>query len=371
VIDGTGFAVSHGANLINFSLAYGGGDISGNSQLSLMADYLTYGLRIPVTVAAGNSGNDFLPAPQGPADAFNIFSVGATSAASSYGQVASFSSFGPTVGGRNAPNIVAPGESLSVPAAHTSGFGTATGTSFSAPEVTGILAAEIEYGHSHSFSTDPLVLRATLLNSAEKVKDRTGAAWAPRTSSTAGGVYTINSPLNTSAGAGQVDGLRLYQQYSPGEMAPGDVATVGWDQANITGTSSMDYHLGSLAAGSSLTATLTWFRHVGWSDDDSNGVLDSGDGFAPLEALDNLDLKLYRDQTLIAQSISLVDTTEHIFLNAIDTGDYLLRVTRVSGGGTSEDFGLAWFGTAIPEPSAVVMCISLMFLAGARRKLTR
>src|SRR5262249_5208996 len=146
VINGTGFAVANGANLINFSLAYAGGDASGNSNLSLMADYLTFGLRIPVTVAAGNSGNDFLPIPQGPADAFNVFSVGATSAASNYGRVASFSSFGPTVGGRNAPNIVAPGETLSVPAAHTTGFTTATGTSFSAPEVTGILAGQIEYG---------------------------------------------------------------------------------------------------------------------------------------------------------------------------------------------------------------------------------
>ena len=56
VVNGTGYAISRGANLINLSLGYFNSNTSGNSRLSDMADYITYGLRVPITVSAGNAG---------------------------------------------------------------------------------------------------------------------------------------------------------------------------------------------------------------------------------------------------------------------------------------------------------------------------
>jgi hypothetical protein len=368
VLAGTGFALANGADILNLSLAYANRDTTGNTQLALMADYITYSLRLPVTVAAGNAGNQANPMPQGPGDAFNIFSVGSTLGAVNWDAVAAFSSFGPTGDGRGAPGIVAPGDGVAVAIANTSSFGIGSGTSYAAPQIAGMLASQIDYGKTHSYSTDPLVLKATLLNSAEKVGDREGNFWEPHESSTNGELFTATSALNRYAGAGQVNGLRLYQQYSPGEMSPGNVGVIGWDQGVLQGTSSLDYHLGELLPGSSLTATLTWFRHVGLNDINGNGFLDGADGFSLLEDLDNLDLFIFRDQTLIAQSISLVDPVEHLFLPFITGGDYTIRVSRTDGGGLDEGFGLAWIATAIPEPGATTLAGALGLIGAVRRR---
>ena len=56
VINGTGFALANGANLLNLSLGYFNGNTSGSSTLSLMTDYISYTLRVPITISAGNAG---------------------------------------------------------------------------------------------------------------------------------------------------------------------------------------------------------------------------------------------------------------------------------------------------------------------------
>ena len=76
VINGTGFALANGANLLNLSLGYFNSNTSGNSTLSLLTDYITYGLRIPITISAGNAGSSSNHLPQGPGDAYNVFSLG-------------------------------------------------------------------------------------------------------------------------------------------------------------------------------------------------------------------------------------------------------------------------------------------------------
>ena len=287
VVNGAGFAVSNGADLINMSLGYFSANTSGNSKLSQMADYITYGLRIPITVSAGNAGSSGNPLPQGPGDAFNVFSVASTSKASTWGRIVASSSYGPTTDGRNQPDISAPGDQIVTTQEHTSGFGTWSGTSFAAPNAAGVLAAAIGYGQSHALSVDPLVLKASLLNSAEKILQRDGERWGPNTASTVGGVYTTTSPLSATAGAGEVDGLQFAHQYMAGQHGPGDVPSLGWDLDNV-GSSTLDYHLGQLQAGSTLATTLDWFRHVGWADLNNNGIIDASDSFPVLSTLSHL-----------------------------------------------------------------------------------
>src|SRR5262249_4549133 len=148
-----------------------------------------------------------------PGDAYNVFSLGSTSEASNWSQIVSSSSYGPTSDLRNKPDLSAPGDEVVTAQEHTSSFGLWEGTSFAAPNAAGVLIAAIDYGKSHAISTDPLVLKATLLNSAEKIRSRNGSAWAPNGASTIGGVYTVTSPLNASAGAGQVNGLQFANEY--------------------------------------------------------------------------------------------------------------------------------------------------------------
>ena len=82
----------HGGNLLNLSLGYFGGNTSGVSKLSLMADYITYALRVPMTISAGNAGTSIIHLPQGPGDAYNVFSLASTSKTSNWSQIVSDSS---------------------------------------------------------------------------------------------------------------------------------------------------------------------------------------------------------------------------------------------------------------------------------------
>jgi hypothetical protein len=336
-----------------------------------MSDYISYGRRIPVVVAAGNGGNGG-SGTGAPADAYNVFSLAATEAAN-YNKVASFSSYGPTPDGRNKPDIAAPGHFINTTSNNWetgNDFASWSGTSFSAPNTVGMLAAQMEYGARRRMSRDPLVLKATLLNSAEKVNDRNNAAWAPNQSNTGRSGLSVTSPLNNSAGAGQIDGLALYEQYSPGEMSPGTVASTGWDLGTVTGTgtsSFVDYLLGSLVPGSDLIATLAWDRKVGWNDNGDN-VVNAPDSFSVLEPLDDLNLSILRDNTLIAQSISSIDNLEHLYLPDIGAGSYTVRVNRLGGGGLDETFGLAWRGVAVPEPTAIGLLAALLPLMMRRRR---
>lgn len=372
VVNGTGYALSNGANMLNMSLGYFGGFTTGDSKLGRMADYIAYAFRVPITVSAGNAGNSSNHLVQGPADAFNVIALGSTSAGSNWSQIVSDSSYGPTSDLRDKPDIAAPGNGIVTAQEHTTGFSTWSGTSFAAPNAAGILAAAYGYGLTHGISTDPLVLKATLLNTAEKIRDRSGIAWAPSSASTIGGVYTVTSPLNASAGAGQVDGLRFANEYLAGQHAPGDVSALGWDLNNV-GSTTLDYHLGQLQAGSTLETTLDWFRHIGWNDADQNGMINSADSFTfdPFNPLTNLDLFVYRNNVLIAKSSSLYDNVEQLTLTNLLAGDYDIRVTRISG--NVEQFGLAWSAVAVPEPATIVSALLgvIFVLAASPRKPSR
>lgn len=356
VVNGVGFALSNGANVLNMSLGYFNSNTSGNSKLSLMTDYIVSQLHIPIIISAGNAGNDANHLPQGPGDAYNVISAASTQSPS-YNRVVSSSSYGPTTDGRVKPDLAAPGNTVTTANSNwetQADFTSWGGTSFAAPNITAIMAAQIEYGTTHGLSIDPLVLKATLMNSADKVNNRNDTAWTQASVSIGGGVRTVTSPLDTSAGAGQVNGLKLAQQYTAGRFGEGNVPAVGWDLNTVSDLSSIEYHLGQLEAGSTFTATLTWNRQVGWNDD-GNGILDSNDSFSLLSAFDNLDLTLRLNGTTIAQSISLVDNVEHLYLTGLASGDYSLFVSRLSGGGTGETFGLAWAGVAVPEPGTATL----------------
>ncbi|MFT3785166.1 MAG: S8 family serine peptidase [Tepidisphaeraceae bacterium] len=349
VANALGFAVSNGANLINASLNYGNTNTSGNSYLSLLTDYITYSRRIPITISGGNNGTAANHLNQGPADAYNVFSVAAT-ASSTYNQVATFSSYGPTTDGRSKPDIAAPGQSIVTANDDWEGgtqFNSWTGTSFAAPNTAGFLAGQMEAAERWGYSRDPLVLKATLMNSAEKVARRDGTAWT-QVSSTVGGVITVASPVDRDSGAGQINGTNLYKQYVPGNVAPqaGTVDPVGWNLNTISSATPKDYNLGTLAANMPLTATLNWYRKVGYTDTNANGTIDSADTVALLAPLSNLSLDLYRNGVLYAQSVSPVDNVEHLYFPLLPAGTYMLRVRSDSA--TTDDYALAWSAQTLP-----------------------
>jgi hypothetical protein len=243
------------------------------------------------------------------------------------------------------------------------------GTSFSAPMVAGMMAQQIDYGRAHGLSTNPLVIKATLMNSADQVLEKNGAAWHPNASSVVGGVLQVTSPLDTDSGAGQINGLRLFEQYSAGQQGPGSVNSVGWDLHTIVGVSSLSYTINApLAAGSLLDVTLDWLRHVTWTDTNGNGIPDGADSFTQSEALDNLDLTLLVNGTPVAKSMSTVDNVQHLDFPITQNGVYTIQIDRldVPGSGSDELYGLAWNVAAVPEPATIILACCGLVAVGLR-----
>ncbi len=141
------YADSIGIDIINSSLGYtilyddtlnshSYFDMDGNSTIITQAADFAASRGILVVNSAGNSGSNGWYYIGAPADGDSVLAVGAVN---ELGQIASFSSRGPTYDGRVKPNICAQGVS-SVVADQDSTIRYANGTSFSAPIVSGLSA---------------------------------------------------------------------------------------------------------------------------------------------------------------------------------------------------------------------------------------
>jgi hypothetical protein len=143
---GAEMADSLGANILNASLGYTEYDAPFasyeygvlNGATAPASRGATYAAQkgLLVVNSAGNSGNKPWKYVGVPADAANMFAVGAVQADRSY---AAFSSQGPTADGRVKPDVCAMGRNSTV--INAAGISTANGTSFSAPIFAGALAS--------------------------------------------------------------------------------------------------------------------------------------------------------------------------------------------------------------------------------------
>ena len=137
IIEGVEWAVEQGAQVINMSLGSPGSS-DGTDPLSQVCDEAVAAGAV-VVVSAGNTG----PGSRtigAPAAARNVITVGA---AADNGTIADFSSRGPTADGRVKPDVLCTGVDVTAPI-HTGGFGTKSGTSMSAPHVSGLVALMLE-----------------------------------------------------------------------------------------------------------------------------------------------------------------------------------------------------------------------------------
>ena len=376
-----------------------------------------------IVAAAGNAGEAAIAAdrvPGSPASGYNVISVGATgdfASASDYTSVAPFSSRGPlttqwydgttvysAAGGsatRAGVDLVAPGVNL-VSAAYVPGSNATNlyyvgiaGTSFATPLVAGGASLLVSEARSSSLfsnvvdaATQSVVIKSTLLNSAEKL-----AGWSNGQALSAG-VLTTTQGLDWTQGAGSLDLAKAYDQYSAGTRdvagtasnLSAQVADSGWDYGAIHLGDTNRYALsGVQTAHQSLTVTLDWLRDRIWDDSLAGGTGDYRD-----VAQADLDLSVWNVSAggagiLVAQSISRVNTVEHLSFDLLSAGLYELRVgynrnlfdLTAEESYAAQDYGISWAVGApvvigVPEPSSWAMLLGAAItgsLAWQRRKV--
>ena len=140
------FSDSLGVDIINSSLGYNvfndpemnysKGDLDGKTALITRGATRAAEKGILVVTSAGNEGGGNWKTVTAPADAEGILSIGSVT---NNLNKSSFSSTGPTADGRIKPELTTLGSSVSLWRS-TTGVGTASGTSFSAPQVAALAA---------------------------------------------------------------------------------------------------------------------------------------------------------------------------------------------------------------------------------------
>lgn len=399
----TAFNASFGtADVINSS--FGGGDPGGIGTLSLLSDAYAFGdSRTTYVVSAGNEG----PASNtvgSPGSAYNTITVGALGSANGFDAIAGFSSRAPqdfgyysgttaiiVPGVRAAVDIAAPGASLtsafyggqtggnnatlpdsidegSDPTAYSASI---AGTSFAAPIVAGgatlvaSAAKTLAPLVSNSNASQSMVVKSLLLTGADKT---TGWSNGQQSVTVSGSTFIqTTQSLDWALGAGRMNLDKTFDIQVNGQIDVsgttgllGPVSLRGWDFGSaVLGTNNEYVIADVLAAGSTLTTTLSWMRPRGF---DGQNLFEyaQADLDVSVWALDGSD----NFTTLIARSASDYNTVEHLSFTVPSWGRYGLRVEYPSNtfdntGGQwgsvafPQDYGLAW--TAVPEPATVVL----------------
>ena len=271
-------------------------------------------------------------------------------------------------GMRRAISLLAPGSQISV-YNQKGKKEKVSGTSFAAPHITGSVALLQEYSDrllnkSHpNWSLDARrheVMKAILLNSADKIRDR-GDGLLLNMERTILGEKNHNwfdsdayqnprIPLDIQIGLGHLNAWRAYQQFSAGQpMRNSSVGAMGWDYGKVSANNYQDYYLQKpLLAGSHAAVTLTWDRLVMLNDFNRNHQYDMGETFRD-RGLNNLDVYLlpaHEDSNMrnTCSSSSPEDSIEHIFCPIPITGHYKIRVYyRHQFNQPMQSYGLAWW----------------------------
>jgi len=372
------------ADVINSS--YGFSDAPGTNSFTVLADAMSYqNSKTLHVVSAGNSGSGSNTV-QGPGSGYNILTVGALNNANNFNTVASFSSRSPqtfsgggiTVNGvRAAVDLVAPGSLVTTAyyGGQTGGNNTSlsgstnlgtndnaytnvSGTSFAAPIVAGgaalvYSAAKTLPGLSNNAeATENMVVKALLLTGADKTSGWSNGQFVTN------GITTTTQSLDWAAGAGRMNLDKTYDiqvngQTGVGGQNQGNLGTVkgtGWDHGSVQLGVANNYILGDiLAGGSTFSTTLSWMRN--------RTVNVNGTTFDNAQADLNLSLWLLGSdnsfQVKVAESISLYNTVEHLYLALPSTGLYGLRIlygANTFGSALTynlQDYGIAWDGSEI------------------------
>jgi hypothetical protein len=348
--------------------------LDGNALLTLCIDWSSRVHDVVYSIA-GNQGKGGIPIPTDNFNAINVAFSSEREGIFNKVHVSNLASINQgienrlagkefNIGGRSGISLVAPG--TNIPLLNLDGkLNKSTGTSFAAPQVTATVALLQEFVDRQlrtkqaNWTIDARrhqVMKAILLNSADKIQDsgdglRLGMTRTLIDKQNQDWLATDADknpkiPLDAQMGAGHLNAFRAYQQLNGGEWKPdAPVPSIGWDYGAVNANSSREYTLEKgLKQNSFVAITLSWDRLVELDDKDKNQQYDIGETFID-KGLNNLDVYLVRNNELVVcDSVSEVDSVEHIFCSVPANGNYKIRVQfKKQVNEAIQPYALAWW----------------------------
>ena len=332
-------------------------DVWGAESLEEKINHIVDENKVTICIAVGDirKGTEIkYEVPACPANAYNCIAVGALRDSKnnfrnatdpvSYDLLDDNSTNGPGRNGICKPDVVAPADAywptvLGDWQTLSSGNGQ---TSAATPHVAGAVALLIEAaknceagGNNLTFvdgvGVDPRAVKSALLTGADKnikalVYDSNWVTVGTRSWKTSG----PTQPLDYALGAGGLNVLESYKiLLSQDDIIFGKsikrktyFGHIAWIEG---GDSTVTADIGYLPVGSEFTATLAWNAHP--------------------DLINNLDMMVYCDGNIVAESTSVIDNVEHVWLETQKEGDFSVEVRfedHTSGITELENFALSY-----------------------------
>jgi subtilisin family serine protease len=352
--------------------------LDGNALLTLCIDWSSRVHDVVYTIA-GNQGKGGIPIPTDNFNAINVAFSSEREGIFNKVHVSNLASVNQGIENRLAGkefniderrgiSLVAPG--TNIPLLNPDGkLNKSTGTSFAAPQVTATVALLQEFVDRQLRTKQPnwtldarrhQVMKAILLNSADKIQDSGDGLRLGMTRTlidkqnqdwlTSDAYKNPKIPLDAQMGAGHLNAFRAYQLLNAGQWKPiAPVSPIGWDYNTINANSAKEYTLEkSLKQNSFVAITLNWDRLVELDDKNNNQEYDIDETFID-KGLNNLDVYLVKEndnnnEVVVCDSVSEIDSVEHIFCRVTTNGNYKIRVqfkTQVNQ--PIQPYALAWW----------------------------